>query len=648
VSGSRGASMVGRLLDGRYRIEDRVARGGMATVYTATDLRLDRVVALKIMHEGLGSDEDFADRFVHEARAAARLNHPAVVAVFDQGDDDGTVYLVMEYVPGETLRDVIRAEAPMPPRRALALLDQVLTALAAAHDAGLVHRDVKPENVLISPTGQVKVADFGLARAVSSSTAATATAGVLIGTVSYLAPELVLHQGTDARTDVYAAGVLLYEMLTGRKPHEADTPIQVAYKHVHEDVPPPSRLCPGLPSYVDALVARCTARDRDQRPPDARVMLRHVRRVAAALEHGLQDDAELTEDLAPRAAPAGAVGGEDDWNAFLFESAATDVEHTAVTPIAAPAPASPTGPPVAREVPKRPRRRRGPIMLLVLLLLAVGAGLTGWQLAVGQYTETPQLTGISLDEATGLAEDQGLGLEVADSIHSETVPEGDVISTSPEAGDRILDDGTVEVVVSLGKERFAVPEVVGRPLADAEAALDAANLAHDEPTLKYSGKVEEGHVISATPAPGSMLKRGDEVHLVVSRGRVPVDIPDLEGRPGDAAVQRLEELRFSVTTSEVHDDDVPFGYVVSQTPSTGTGFKGDEIALVISLGPEEVEVPDVRGQGVKSARKALTDAGFKVRVREGSPYFGLGYVTDQTPGAGEDAPYGSRVTIFII
>jgi serine/threonine-protein kinase len=213
--------MLGRMLDGRYRIEDRIARGGMATVYTATDTRLDRVVALKIMHEGLGSDEDFADRFVHEARAAARLNHPHVVAVFDQGEDDGTVYLVMEYVPGHTLRDVIRAEAPMPPRRALGVLDQILTALAAAHEAGLVHRDVKPENVLIMPTGQVKVADFGLARAVTSATAATATAGVLIGTVSYVAPELVLHQGADARTDVYACGVLLYEMLTGRKPHEA-------------------------------------------------------------------------------------------------------------------------------------------------------------------------------------------------------------------------------------------------------------------------------------------------------------------------------------------------------------------------------------------------------------------------------------------
>ena len=410
--------MLGRMLDGRYRIEDQIARGGMATVYTATDTRLDRVVALKIMHEGLGADEDFADRFVHEARSAARLNHPHVVAVFDKGEDDGTVYLVMEYVPGRTLRDVIRAEAPMPPRRALGILDQILTALAAAHEAGLIHRDVKPENVLIMPTGQVKVADFGLARAVSSATAATATAGVLIGTVSYVAPELVLHQGTDARADVYACGVLLYEMLTGRKPHEADAPIQVAYKHVHEDVPPPSALVPGLPSYVDALVSRTTARDRDQRPPDARVMLRHVRRVAAALDQGHRDDEQLTQDLALRYRPSAPA--DDDWGAFLFESAATDIEPTAVTPVHAP----PSLPAVEQSgarsgtVPGRRRRRRGLIMLVVLLLLATGAGLAGWQLAVGQYTDTPALVGLPLEEATAEAEAAGLAVTVKGSEYA--------------------------------------------------------------------------------------------------------------------------------------------------------------------------------------------------------------------------------------
>ena len=289
--------LVGRLLDQRYRIGPRIARGGMASVYEATDIRLDRVVAVKIMHPGLGDDGEFAARFVREARAAARLSHPNVVAVFDQGDEHGTVFLAMEYVPGHTLRDVIRKESPMAPAKALALLDPVLNALGAAHKAGLIHRDIKPENVLIADDGRVKVADFGLAKAINSETQHTATGGVLIGTVSYLAPELVVDGNADARADVYAAGVVLYELLTGRKPHEGDSPIAVAYKHVHEDIPPPSAVVPGLPAYVDALVARATARDRSHRPADARVLLHQVHRVKQALDEGVMEDPELYADL---------------------------------------------------------------------------------------------------------------------------------------------------------------------------------------------------------------------------------------------------------------------------------------------------------------------------------------------------------------
>ena len=317
--GVSGDPLVGRLLERRYRIGARVARGGMASVYEATDIRLDRTVAVKVMHPGLGDDQEFAERFVREARAAARLNHPHVVGVYDQGDDtsDGqdTVFLVMEYVPGHTLRDVVRKEAPMPPRRALALLEPVVSALGAAHRAGLIHRDVKPENVLIADEahgGRIKVADFGLAKAVSADTQHTATGGVLIGTVSYLAPELVIDGRADARADVYAAGVVLYELLTGRKPHEGESPIQVAYRHVHHDVPMPSLLQPGIPDYVDALVARATSRDRDQRPADATVLLHHLHRVELALRDGLDSDPELAADLLPRRAPASESDEADE------------------------------------------------------------------------------------------------------------------------------------------------------------------------------------------------------------------------------------------------------------------------------------------------------------------------------------------------
>src|SRR6478672_11904423 len=298
--------MIGRVLDGRYRVGPRIARGGMATVYEATDLRLDRTCALKIMHSGLGDDDEFAARFVREARSAARLSHPHVVGVFDQGDDNGTLFLAMEYIPGHTLRDLIRKEAPMSPAKALAVIDPVLSALAAAHAAGMIHRDVKPENVLLADDGRVKVADFGLARAISAETQHTATGGVLIGTVSYLSPELVVDGKADARSDVYAAGVLIYEMLTGHKPHQADSAIQVAYKHVHEDIPAPSASTPGIPPYVDALVARATSRDPSYRPADARVLLHQVRRVRHALDHGVVDDQDLLDDLTPTT-PVGGV-----------------------------------------------------------------------------------------------------------------------------------------------------------------------------------------------------------------------------------------------------------------------------------------------------------------------------------------------------
>ncbi|HWU22728.1 MAG TPA: protein kinase, partial [Nocardioides sp.] len=303
----------GRILHGRYRIGGRIARGGMASVYEATDLRLDRTIAVKIMHAGLGDgtsgEHDFADRFVREARAAAKLSHPNIVAVYDQGTDDSgaapTVYLAMEYVPGHTLRDTIAKEAPMAPEKALSLLEPVLSALAVAHRAGIVHRDVKPENVLIatdphSGTSRIKVADFGLAKAVSADTQHTITQGVLIGTVSYLAPELVVEGIADARVDVYSAGVILFELLTGTKPHTGDSPIQVAYAHAHNDVPAPSSRVPGIPAYVDALVARATTRDRSLRPADAGVLLHHVRRVQSALRQGLAVDDELVDDLLPQ------------------------------------------------------------------------------------------------------------------------------------------------------------------------------------------------------------------------------------------------------------------------------------------------------------------------------------------------------------
>ncbi len=493
--------LIGRVLDGRYRVGPRIARGGMATVYEAIDLRLDRVCAVKVMHSGLGDDQDFAGRFVREARSAARLSHPNVVSVFDQGDDNGTLFLAMEYIPGHTLRDLIRKEAPMAPAKALTLIEPVLSALAAAHAAGLIHRDVKPENVLLADDGRVKVADFGLARAVSAETQHTATGGVLIGTVSYLAPELVVDGRADARSDVYAAGVLLYEMLTGRKPHEGESPIQVAYKHVHEDVPPPSRMVRGIPPYVDALVARATARDRELRPADARVLLHQVRRVHGALDHGVTDDPELTADLTPTV-PVHPLDDidyvtEDDVPTILSgaqlahggrvelaEETGDEWADGGTSVIGTLGPAGPRHPRRPARAPRadgppRPRQRRsrkGPILLLVVLLLAVAAGVGGWWYGSGRYTTTPGVINMAASQARTEIEDAGLGYEEGRSVYSETVRAGSVVSTDPGGGERILDGGTVTVFLSLGPERYEVPALRGMTLDQAQKALTDAHL----------------------------------------------------------------------------------------------------------------------------------------------------------------------------
>jgi len=656
VSVDGGASMIGRMLDGRYRIEERIARGGMATVYTAVDTRLDRQVAVKVMHEGLGADQDFADRFVREARASARLNHPGVVAVFDQGEDEGTVYLVMEYVAGATLRDVIRKEAPLTPARALAVMEQVLQALGAAHQAGLVHRDVKPENVLIAPTGQIKVADFGLARAVTSTTAVTATAGVLIGTISYVAPELVLHQGTDARSDVYACGVLLFELLTGRKPHEAENPIQVAYKHVHEDVPAPSSFQPGIPHYLDALVARATARDRDLRPTDAKLMLQQTRRVAIALGQGITDDPDLVADLSPTTSIWTEPTVAEPWDILVFEDqdqqatnqAARRAEHTAVTPVAGGGPPVPRPGPSTAQSRSAIRSRRGAVLLVLVLLLAVVAALAGWQLGVGRYTDVPEVSGLSLTEADAMAAAAGLSVTVADERFDEAVPLDHVISSSPEAGGSVLEGGSIEVAVSLGKERYRVPDVVGLPLPEAEAKIRDAGLTSTEPVDKFNRRYDAGVVADISIASGSMVKPDVQLELEVSKGRLPIDVPDTSGRARAAAERLLDEARLVAVVDEVYDDAVPSGRVISQEPDGGTAFKGDQIMIVVSLGPEVVEVPEVIAAGVDAATDELEMLGFVVETHHSDQYLGLGYVLEQSVSPGDEAPYGSVIVLSLI
>ncbi len=674
--------LTGRLLDRRYLIGARVARGGMASVYEATDTRLDRLVAVKVMHPGMGDDEEFAARFVREARSAARLSHPNVVSVFDQGEDDGIVFLAMEYVPGHTLRDVIRAEAPMAPARALALIEPITSALASAHRAGLIHRDVKPENVLIedaSAGGRLKVADFGLAKAVSADTQHTVTGGVLIGTVSYLAPELVVDGRADARADVYAAGVMLYEMLTGAKPHEGESPIAVAYKHVHTDVPPPSAAVPGIPPYVDALVARATSRDRTQRPADAGVFVHQIHRVAQAVRDGVSDDPELTADLAPRPVrepvpddgpeatipvPARPPAVSSDTTADPFDAVALanyrddeDRSFEALPGLVLREPEPLTLQPT--PLPKRPatllpvrrrRSRRGPIIFVLAVLLVVAGGLGAYWFGVARYTTTPGVIGLVQSDAVTKLEKEGLSAAEGTPAYSETVPAGEVLSTDPDPGSRILDDGTVTLTVSLGKERYDVPQLAGLSEDKAQDSLADTNLGFGKSVERWNESVPEGKVIRSDPEAGKTLKPGTAVDLIVSKGRQPLKVKDWTGQDADEATEALTAKGLEVeVVGEAYDDSVPEGNVLTQTPTSGTLFRGERVELTVSLGPELVAVPDgLVAMGVDAAQAALEAAGFDVDVEEGSAYLGLGYVMDVDPGSGTMLPKGSTVTLYLV
>jgi beta-lactam-binding protein with PASTA domain len=676
---SVGDPLVGQVLNGRYHITQRLARGGMATVYQAVDTRLTRTVAVKVMHVGLGDDVEFARKFDREARAAARLSHPNVVSVFDQGQAmlDGDIvrpYIVMEYVDGPTLRDLIVGEAPMAPARALEVLEPVLAALAAAHDAGLVHRDIKPENVLISDRGQIKVADFGLAKAVSSQTS-TATQGLLIGTVSYLPPELVLSGRADARSDVYSTGVVLFELLTGRKPHTGETPIQVAYAHVHNDVPAPSaiNIAARIPPYVDALVLAATAREASARPHDARVLLTQVRRVRAALREGLTDDPELTQDLS--ALQEQGFDGADQERTQVVPAAGAHALTPAYQPAPPPRPAPERAtqafaPPTLRDAPPPPvatgprqlsaeraaalrerqslKRRRGWLALLLVLLLATAAALTCWYLVEGRFTTAPALASLSRADAEQVAQRAGLDLRTAEAF-SESVPKDVVISTEPGPGAKIVDGGQIDAVVSRGPERHPMPAVVGLTRAAATVAVAGADLGAVTVAEVWSATVPVGEVIKASAATGASLKPGTAVTLTVSKGPKPIKIVDYTAKSADDATRALKKAGFTVAEKVENSDDVPQGQVISQSPDSGRGQKGDTVTLTRSLGPVLVTVPNVQAMGIQAAEQVMKDAGFKTTVKPAAiNYIGVGFVVSTDPKARSQAPRGSTITLYVV
>ncbi len=630
--------LIGRTLDGRYRIESLIARGGMATVYTASDLRLRRTVAVKVMHASLAEDPDFVHRFEREAHAAAQLANPHVVAVHDQGrdTDTGAIYLVMEFVSGRTVREVIATRGVLTPVQALAVLDPVLQALAAAHDAGYVHRDVKPENVLIGDDGRIKVTDFGLARAIVSSSLSAATQGVLIGTVAYLSPEQVERGYADARSDVYGAGVLLYEMLTGQVPHSGETPLAVAYQHVHTDVPPPSMVREGLPSLIDEVVTHATRRDPGLRYHDAREFLTAVRSTRASL------DPSYT--MAPMPMPTTNV--IDQTEVLNGEPVKADKRTAREQAQAAERSARAEAEALAPASSRRSRRRRWPVLLFLLLVVA-GIGGVVWESTIGTHSDVPQVIGMQLADAKQALTNASLKATTTDSW-SKTVPEGDVIDAQPTPGMSVEHNTVVTLVVSKGPERYAVPSVLGLNVAQAKTALKVVKLRLGATSAIYDAKAAIGVILSSNPSAGHISQPGDSVDIVISKGPAPIAVPALSGQTVAAAAASLQTLGFTASTSTSYDDQVARGNVIRSTPSAGTLLqRGANIRLLVSKGPAPVRVPDVFRMTQAKATSVLRAAGLQVVVRKSSGRL-LDLVKSQSPAAGTVVPRGSTVTITVV
>ncbi|MFE6662241.1 Stk1 family PASTA domain-containing Ser/Thr kinase [Streptomyces sp. NPDC057697] len=627
--------LVGQLLDGRYRVDARIAVGGMATVYRAMDTRLDRVLALKVMHPALATDASFVERFIREAKSVARLAHPNVVAVFDQGAQGQYVYLAMEYVAGCTLRDVLRDRGALQPRAALDILEPVLAALGAAHRAGFVHRDMKPENVLIGDDGRVKVADFGLVRAVGT---VTDTTGSVLGTVSYLAPEQIEDGTADTRTDVYACGVVLYEMLTGSKPHGGDTPAQVIYQHLNAAVPPPSAAVPGLPPSLDDLVASATARDPELRPYDAVALLAETREARSGLT-----DAQL--DAVPPQATAEAHDAAEDRTSVIprLLPAGQGVSHH-TSRLEMPPPPPPRTGSGPGGLPRR-GPRRSVIAVVVAVLLALGIGTGVWYINSGQFTRVPSLLGQTQKDAEKRLSDAGLELKGVKRSYSDTVERGKVISSDPASGARVRGNAAVTLVVSRGPEIVKVPDVRDLSRADAGRELKKAGLVPGMVTEEFSEETDRGDVIRTEPAAGTGRHPDSAVALVISKG-APVDVPDVTGLSVEDATSALEDegLKAKVLPDRVHSSE-DAGDIARQSPGEGTeAAEGDTIELTVSEGPRMVDVPDVTGKDVDEATSTLKGAGFEVKVDR--PFLSFSdTIASQSVDGGEQAPEGSTITI---
>ncbi|WP_425556993.1 Stk1 family PASTA domain-containing Ser/Thr kinase [Frondihabitans cladoniiphilus] len=645
--------MIGRLIDGRYQVRSRIARGGMATVYLASDLRLERPVAVKIMHGHLADDENFKERFIQEARSAARLAHPNVVNVYDQGQDDESAYIVMEYLPGITLRELLQEHKVLTPEQATDILEAVLAGLAAAHKSGIVHRDLKPENVLLADDGRIKIGDFGLARAASAN---TATGAALLGTIAYLSPELVTRGIADTRSDIYALGIMLYEMLTGEQPYKGDQPMQIAYQHANDTVPMPSAVNPRVPVDLDELVQWATARDPDDRPRDARAMLDHLFDLQrGTVQPGMQQTRVLPAAMAPTLRNPTLPQGPTGDTQILGQAPAAGQARHRTGPVLG---GDTNAEALARKAHRR--RRSGFVLLVVVVVLALLAGGTGWwfNFGPGGRVAVPSMSNVSVPDATAKLKAAGFAVSSNQvKTFDVAIPSGSVTGTRPQGGASIQKGSTVSLVVSQGPRLLPVPTVLGTQEEGAKAALAAFTVG--DSSYQFSTEAK-GSVLAIT---GKDATGGTEdlshattygekqpVTLTVSLGPV----PDVTGEALATAQADLEAVGLKgQQTDSQYSDGVPSGAVISQADPAAPVHQGATVGLVVSKGPQPITVPDETGQTISGAETALKALGLQVTYKDCKPaaictalnWKNILTVATQSPAGAATAHKGDTITL---
>ena len=632
------SDLTGELIDNRYLLQRLIASGGMATIYAGIDTRLDRPVAVKIMHAHLANDEAFVSRFIKEAKATAALSHPNIVSIQDQGWNEGgppAVFLVMELVEGSTLRDFLNQQGAVSIEQMFQLMTPVISALAAAHRIGIIHRDIKPENILISKDGRVKVADFGLARNMAIGQTMTVESSVVLGSVSYLSPEQVQRGVADARSDIYAVGIVLFEMLTGGKPYEGETPIQIAYRHVNDRIPTLQSIKSDIPITISELVHAATAPNPDHRPKDAEELLNKFREIQAQIDPKKRQ-MSLELDLPPSMMKSVTKRGKVSVGSALEGLKEKTSQLISTKPIKVSKPEDSIGT-KKRKVSKRVKRNR-----IIALLLLIGLVFGGFRLLNIGKISVPSLVGMSQTEASKSLEPLGLDLEIIEEVFSEDIPKGRVIASEPGGGGKISPDEKVGLILSKGQERILIPRLNGLTPDVASAQLSSLGLTVGEINEIFDMKIAAGYVIATEPKETMAVKRKAIVNLIVSKGVEQISLQSYVGKGGEQALSELTEMEFDVDAVYKFSDSVFKGQVISQSPEKMESIgKGSKIDLTISKGPEFVFVPNVLGKNKNDASLDLENLGLRVKIK------GSGKVNNISPAIGAKVKQGAVITLTL-